>query len=62
MSKWTRAFAGSLLIAGLLCAGAQAARSETGSPRVMEGPMVGVPAPEALSVWVRLSGEHEAVL
>lgn len=62
MSKWMTAIVGSLLIAGVFCAGARAARSETGTPRVMEGPMVGVAAPDAVTVWVRLSGEYEAVL
>lgn len=37
---------------------AQAARSETGSPRVINGPMVGWVSPTEISVWARITGEY----
>jgi alkaline phosphatase D len=36
-----------------------AARSETGNFRVMQGPMVGMVAPDAFHVWMRVSGPYE---
>ena len=39
-----------------------AAKSEIGSPRLMQGPMVGAVSPSEIAVWVRTSGPFECWL
>lgn len=34
------------------------AQSETGQPRVLQGPMVGTVTPHSIAIWVRVSGEY----
>lgn len=43
-------------ITALAVPSVDAARSDIGYPRIMQGPMAGPPFPEALTVWVRVSG------
>ncbi len=38
---------------------AQAARSDIGYPRLMQGPMVGAVAPDSIALWVRASGDFD---
>jgi alkaline phosphatase D len=47
----------SSLAVALAVVSALAAQSERGTPRVLQGPMVGAIAPDAATLWVRVSGE-----
>lgn len=46
------------LIALLILCSARADRSESGAPRLMEGPMAGAPLEGELRVWARISGPY----
>lgn len=37
-------------------------KSSTGTPRLMQGPMIGAVSPTSISVWMRVSGEYDCAL
>jgi len=48
-----------IMLAALLAPGTLQAQSTHGSPRLMQGPMVGPAKPNQISAWVRTSGNYD---
>ena len=49
-------------LAALAAAIPRAMAAALGYPRALQGPMVGAPGPDHISVWVRASGEFDIQL
>lgn len=62
MTLQRRSFLATAGLAGLFAALPRAIANVFGYPRALQGPMVGAPAPDGISIWVRATGAFDVTL